>query len=362
MKLFDVTLASDQTITEDEPQNDADEKECVKTNKLEENRRLTEANTIMIAQTSHSASRIDEEDPELFMFNESFDANLFKLKRGENSMHHLNSTYDISCNFELLNDLNKLYKNANVKINKQQRQQQQQQQQQNQDEEAIYEDTLMSGTQETSHTLDFFYENDLHSLKLNSMHMDMEINNHLEQQHYADSQDALSSDRFDSKNTTNAFIDMIMMADNMDFTEEADEYIQEEEEEEEDDEFDSINFDHSSNEVASSASSSAISSTSSLSSLGFHASRPITRSPSAQIKMQNSYGLLKRRIMGAHKRKHLHNYSLNIESSSFSAASNFEASTGSSNKTCPVETRYIYYHDNKYNIYKMRLFATRITA
>ena len=120
----------------------------------------------------------DDEDvgdePELFLFNESFDVNLFRLKQTSNHHHHrhhfsnsihqLNSTYEAnnsSNNFDLINDLNKLYyKNSDVR-----------------------HETTESGTHPLSHLDDvtgtnYFYENDLNLLKLNScMNMDMDVNN-----------------------------------------------------------------------------------------------------------------------------------------------------------------------------------------
>jgi hypothetical protein len=155
----------------------------------------------------------------------------------------------------------------------------------------------------------YFYENDINSLKLNSMNMDMDVNNLEHTSEFSTS----STSNFSSckNNTTSAFIDMIMMSDNMDFTEEAEDFNDDDNDDDVEEEvFDSINFNNT---------SSALSSTSSLSSIGFvKETRPSTCSPASRIKMQNSYILLKRRIMASHKRKHLNSYSLNSNETNFS--------------------------------------------
>ena len=73
---------------------------------------LVENSSSFTEVTSTALEQMDEDEPELFLFNESFDANLFKLKRNNQHHHNLNSTYETSlANFDLINDLNKLYKN-----------------------------------------------------------------------------------------------------------------------------------------------------------------------------------------------------------------------------------------------------------
>ena len=73
---------------------------------------LVENSSSFTEVTCTALEQMDEDEPELFLFNESFDANLFKLKRNNQHHHNLNSTYETSlANFDLINDLNKLYKN-----------------------------------------------------------------------------------------------------------------------------------------------------------------------------------------------------------------------------------------------------------
>lgn len=195
---------------------------------------------------------------------------MFKLKHHatKNKHVHHNSTYDASLiNFDLINDLNKLYKN---KLN------------QKKNATALQSDDLITSTLDEINGTNYFYENDLNLLKLNSMNIDMDVNN-LEQT---------------KTNTTNEFIDM-MMIDNMDFTEE---YI---------DDGDEPTALYSQMSVHSNESSLSSSSCVSSASFSHDATsnfsshlKPVNNTNSGRIKMQNSYVLLKRRMQMT-KRKHL---------------------------------------------------------
>jgi hypothetical protein len=277
-KLFDATLVTTELNEEDELTKETD-------------------------RTNDPTTKLDEE-PEIFLFNESFDVNLFKLKLHETERCMMKNN---NSNYEFINELNKLYKNncasssssssfsATTKTNP--------------TDYCNYNILINSIDISANNCHNYFYENDLDLLNLNSMKIDMDVNN-LEQ--LVADQTTLNDCTIinDNDENTNAFIDMI---DNMDFIEETEcEFLEEIEDSNLPIVFDSI--------------TSALSSRSSLSSVvtsdpdasfsvapNFSFTHSLVNSrltPMSRIKMQNSYGLLKRRMM-ATKRKHLNNLSLN---------------------------------------------------
>lgn len=210
-------------------------------------------------------------------------------------------------NFDLINDLNKLYKSKYFN---------------QKNEEPNNTTTLSSFTVaitaddvSSSNLVDemsngtnyYFYENDLNLLKLNSMNIDMDVNN-LEQ----------TMTTTTKSNATNDFIEM-MMIDNMDFT--VEEYIDEDVDEQEPIMlYSQMNESSFASNNSNTSTSSALSSSSSLSSVSLtsreanasfsqvtnNTSTVNSTSGSSRIKMQNSYVLLKRRMMQQmNKRKHL---------------------------------------------------------
>ncbi|CAF0709034.1 unnamed protein product [Brachionus calyciflorus] len=69
---------------------------------------------LILNKTRLNTSFRDTTEPELFLFNESFDANLFKLRR--KSLNSLQDD-DLQSSFELIKNLNKLYANENIQFN-----------------------------------------------------------------------------------------------------------------------------------------------------------------------------------------------------------------------------------------------------